>query len=147
MQTVVVNHEGSVEAAVLYIVAVLGESSDVPVSDDIGGLPQVITDNELESDRSSSSASVSIEIEVESSENENLCRQEELDEGLETLPSYKDVAEGSFPPPYDSLYMTSAHSLSPTAANTRPPGGTVFSLAQKMRTRQRKKKGYHSHKT
>ena len=140
------------ESAVHYLVAVLGES-DVPVSGDIGGLPQVIMD-EADSDPGTPTGSVSIDIEdevqtLEDSDNmdEKLHRQD-LGRSPESLPSYNDVAEGcsSPPPSYDSLESLQTSMIS-TAAAERTKSVLPGMFAHKIRTRHRKKKGYHSHDT
>lgn len=157
LQTVLSNHEESVEPAVHYLVAVLGES-DVPVSEDIGGLPQIIMDGaEAESDNESPVGSVCIAIDDEDSSSEQC---ESMDgssyrrECRESLPSYRDVEQHSSPPPsYDSLEscQPSADHFPPAAESTArsnsQPSTSFNSLANKMRRRQRKKKGYHSYDT
>ena len=138
------------ESAVHYLVAVLGES-DVPVGGDIGGLPQVVMDEQADSDPGTPTGSVSIDIEdevqrLEDSDNtDDKLHRQDLGRSPESLPSYKDVAEGysSPPPSYDSLETSNIS----TAAAERTKSVLPGKFAHKIRTRHRKKKGYHSHDT
>ena len=125
------------ELAVHYLVAVLRESA-MPVSDDIGGQPQVIVDDNELSEPASPAESVSFEIE-DSSDASGL----ENDSGRvqspvqEALPSYRDATKISpSPPSYDSLLAPAAE---PGRATTPR---AVRHLVHKMRTRRHRKKGY-----
>ena len=137
------NHGGKVEAAVHYLVAVLGES-EIPISEDIGGLPQVIIDEQ-------GSPAESVSIGSDEEDGASSVSGSSLDDHFpvqECLPSYKDVANGhSTPPPsYDSLEFPFP-SASPPLSKDATPSGTVQSLAHRIRKKRRQKKGYHSHGT
>ena len=141
------NHGGRVEPSVHYLVAVLGNTGDLPVSADIGGLPQVILD---ESDSPASSVVVDLEDKDVSGTEEKIsdvCEDIEHP-NAESLPMYGDIDSHPEPPPsYDSLQSphTSIPEEHDSAEDVVPSRqNNMFNLAQKVRARRRRKKGYYS---
>ena len=147
------------EPAVHYLVAVLGDS-DLPVSEDIGGAPQILADDSG-SEPASPTGSVCVDIGEEGSSESDRDRADDstVAECKEPLPLYSDVAEDvSCPPPsYDSLHPV-PDSLHPVPSSLHPvPNSThtgtertrspraAQSLTHKIRSRRHRKKGYHSH--
>lgn len=126
IESVLSHNEGRMESAVHYLMAVLGESDNIPVSDDIGGLPQLICDRQG-SEPSSPTISVDLEISEQSSEEGN---------DTEDLPTYKDATTSTPPPSYDSL-TSSSHDY-----GSHVSFATNFSFTDKLRRRRRQRKGY-----
>ena len=155
IQSVLENHGGSVGSAVHYLMAVLGDTEELPISDDIGGLPQIIQDESL-SETESPTGSVVVEIEeqdIGGSGGVSECSSTDhpTDPDWESLPTYCDVTGGQSPPPptYNSLHISEsdASAVRPEhttrEVKTRPMKG----LARIIRTKRREKKGYHSYGT
>lgn len=169
LQSVLNSHGGSVAPAVHYLVAVLGDAGEIPLSEDIGGLPQAVPDEQIlepESPCPSPANSVVVELEgchLETSELPLFEQSDHIncDPSTESLPSYSDVSGCQSPPPpsYDSLSVSGvtgtslvqsshceAHSsedeITSHSSGLRP----VDTLARKIRIRRRQRKGYHPHK-
>lgn len=159
LQTVLHNHGGSVAPAVHYLVAVLGDTGELPVSDDIGGLPQAVPDDEMsDAESPCPSPTHSIVVELEgcplSSEPPIFEQYSDLtncDPSMESLPEYSDVSRRSPPPPsYDSLCVSPVicmqTSCSRDEVTKNSSGlGAVDNLARKIRIRRRERKGYRPH--
>ena len=139
--SVLQNHGGCVEPAVHYLVAVLGDPEDVPVSDDIGGLPQVLQDQSFpDSDgESASSPTNSIVVDIEDASYASSSEECGDTTADDSLPTYNEVTGrlSPAPPSYDTLIHT------PTAKASSPSKQKV-KLAYKIRTKGRKKLGYCS---
>lgn len=162
------SHGGSLAPAVHYLVAVLGDVGELPLSADIGGLPQAVPDEQIsepESPCPSPTNSIVVELEGCHLENSELpiatFEQHTNDPRTESLPAYSDVSGCPSPPPpsYDSLCVSGmtgtsvvptghseAHSsedeITTHSSGLRP----VDNLARKIRIRRRERKGYRPHK-
>lgn len=147
-----------------YLVAVLGDTGELPVSEDIGGLPQAVPDDEMSDPESpSSSPTNSIVVELEgchlggtSSEPPTFEQYSDLtncDPSTESLPAYSDVSVCRSPPPpsYDSLCVSPVIVGMRTSCSndeiTKYFSGlrAVDNLARKIRIRRRERKGYRPH--
>lgn len=165
LQSVLNSHGGSVAPAVHYLVAVLGDVGELPLSEDIGGLPQAVPDDQIlepESPCPSPTNSIVVELEGCHLENSELPTFEQSNHtNDESLPAYSDVSGCQSPPPpsYDSLCVSgmtgtsviqTSHSevhssedeITSHSSGLRP----VDTLARKIRIRRRERKGYRPHK-
>lgn len=144
IQTVLENHGGCVEPSVHYLVAVLGSTEDLPLSEDIGGLPQVILDD----DQPTSDIESCIIIDIDDDDrNSSTVVDDQSDTSVEILPTYHDIKDSSPPPPppsYDSLHSASHLAEQHVTSET---SSRMSSLSQKVCNRRRKKKGYQSYGT
>ena len=131
--------------------AVMGDVEELPVSEDIGGLPQVVPDDGPTSGPPSPTNSVVVELEDhdQSQMNGHVVDATGGSPDLsECLPTYRDVAGGGCPPPpsYDSLQLPPSHPASPPQdTSDRSPTTSpkpVVSLARRIRIRRREKSGY-----
>lgn len=158
------NHGGSVVPAVHYLMAVLGDTGELPVSEDIGGLPQVLPDEEI-SDPETPTDTVVVELEDHDIGGKNPSTEEcpdllNPDLSKDSLPTYRDVI-ASPPPSYDSLHIPCS-CASPVGLSATPsspsvdegmtnihysPHTPVDSLVRRLRIRRRERKGYQSHGT
>lgn len=153
VQCVARMHDGDIEPAVNYLMAVVGDSGEVehPFSEDIGGFPEIVSDTESVP----SSPAQAVEVDL-------------LDSDLsdEELPSYYDVVgDGTqpqsvqsfpLPPSYESLSRRETESGSVAGAETAASGNSptrtteslklkrMHKLAYKLRTRKMRKMGYRT---
>ena len=138
--------------AVHYLMAVMGDVEELPVSEDIGGLPQVVPDDGPPSCPSSPTGSVLVELEDtdQSQLNGHIVEAAGKSPDVsESLPTYRDVTGGGLPPPpsYDSLQFSPSYPASPPHDTPHKPPTTsrtpAVSLAHRIRIRRREKSGYH----
>ena len=126
--------------------AVLGDTQELPVSQDIGGLPQVIPDDPTP-EPTSPTGGVNVELEDDVGSSSDFDDFDVRSDSDPNLPTYHDVTcrQSPLPPSYDSLLSPPHTPVGPMSQEVVP--GPTKTLAGKLRTRRRKKKGYQPHRT